>query len=73
VSGRQTGKTTVVQHLAATLNAEGKYRALWVDLETVRELDDPRRPSRRCCACLDACVPATCPAFCAPRRDEVAR
>ncbi len=41
VSGRQTGKTTVVQHLAATLNAEGKYRALWVDLENVRDLDDP--------------------------------
>ncbi len=41
VSGRQTGKTTVVQHLAEALNAAGKLRALWVDLETARGLDDP--------------------------------
>jgi len=41
VSSRQTGKTTVVQHLADALNAEGKYRALWVDLQTARGIDDP--------------------------------
>ncbi len=36
VSGRQTGKTTVVQSLAAELTARGDRLVLWVDLETAR-------------------------------------
>ncbi|MFO0626665.1 MAG: endonuclease NucS [Polyangiales bacterium] len=43
VSGRQTGKTTVVQHLTEALTAEGRLRAVWVDLETARGIDDPAR------------------------------
>jgi len=41
VSGRQTGKTTVVRHLARDLTARGDHYALWVDLQTARGLDDP--------------------------------
>ena len=43
VSGRQTGKTTVVQHLTEALTAHGELRAVWVDLETARGIDDPAR------------------------------
>ena len=41
VSGRQTGKTTVVQHLARQLSAPGDRLVLWVDLETARGLEEP--------------------------------
>ena len=40
-AGRQTGKTTSLMWLAAHLNASGRWRALWVDLETAREQPDP--------------------------------
>ncbi len=43
VSGRQTGKTTVVRHLARTLTAQGQRLVLWIDLQTARDLDDPAR------------------------------
>jgi hypothetical protein len=41
VSGRQTGKTTVVQWLAKSLSAKGDHLALWIDLETARDRPDP--------------------------------
>jgi len=41
VSGRQTGKTTVVQSLADSLTARGERLVLWVDLETARGRPDP--------------------------------
>jgi hypothetical protein len=40
-AGRQTGKTTSLMWLEQHLNAKGRWRALWVDLETARELPDP--------------------------------
>ncbi len=52
VSGRQTGKTTVVQHLAEALNAAGQYRALWVDVQTTRGLDDPAVAFRELSLCV---------------------
>lgn len=42
-AGRQTGKTTSLQWLEQHLNATGKWRAVWVDLETAREQDDVAR------------------------------
>jgi hypothetical protein len=36
-AGRQTGKTTSAMWLAEHLEATGRVRALWVDLETARE------------------------------------
>ncbi len=41
VSGRQTGKTTVVKHLTRAINARGDHRAINVDLQTARGLEDP--------------------------------
>ncbi len=73
VSGRQTGKTTVVQHLAATLTAEGKYRALWVDLETVRELDDLATAFRELLRCLARTLQREAPALLLPSGDTVER
>ena len=40
-AGRQTGKTTSLIWLEQHLNASGRWRALWVDLETARERPDP--------------------------------
>jgi AAA-like domain len=40
-AGRQTGKTTSLMWLARHLNASGRWRAVWVDLETAREQPDP--------------------------------
>ena len=40
-AGWQTGKTTCAQWLEDHLNATGKWRAMWVDLETAREQPDP--------------------------------
>ena len=40
-AGRQTGKTTSLMWLERHLNASGRWRALWVDLETAREQPDP--------------------------------
>jgi len=40
-AGRQTGKTTSLMWLERHLIASGRWRALWVDLETAREQPDP--------------------------------
>jgi hypothetical protein len=40
-AGRQTGKTTSLMWLERHLNDSGRWRALWVDLETAREQPDP--------------------------------
>jgi hypothetical protein len=40
-AGRQTGKTTSLMWIERHLNASGRCRALWVDIETAREQPDP--------------------------------
>jgi hypothetical protein len=40
-AGRQTGKTTSAQWLVGHLRKTGRYEALWVDLQRVREQADP--------------------------------
>jgi hypothetical protein len=40
-AGRQTGKTTSLMWLERHLNESGRWRALWIDLETAREQPDP--------------------------------
>jgi hypothetical protein len=39
-AGRQTGKTTSLMWLERHLNATGRWRAIWVDLELAREQPD---------------------------------
>jgi len=40
-AGRQTGKTTCAQWLVEHLNQEGRFHAIWVDIQNARELPDP--------------------------------
>ena len=72
VSGRQTGKTTVVRHLARDLTQSGAYYALWVDLETVRALDEPARAIATVLAVLDRVLRRDLPNLARPSRDDVA-
>ena len=41
-AGRQTGKTTSLMWLEQHLASTGRWRAVWIDLETAREQPDPR-------------------------------
>ena len=40
-AGRQTGKTTCARWLVKHYNADGRYAALWVDLQPAQEQPDP--------------------------------
>ena len=73
VSGRQTGKTTVVRHLARDLTQSGAYYALWVDLETVRALDDPAAALRELLLCLARALQLHAPSLPLPPDDAVER
>ena len=73
VSGRQTGKTTVVQSLADTLVARGERLVVWVDLETARGLDDPREAFATVLHTLDRSLALQAPALRRPGDEEVAR
>ena len=52
-AGRQTGKTTSLLWLERHLNATGRLRALWVDLETAREQPEPALAFRTVLSKLD--------------------
>jgi type II secretory pathway predicted ATPase ExeA len=73
VSGRQTGKTTVAQSLATTLTARGDRLALWIDLETVREIDDMREAFTTLLRILDRVLLRHAPALRRPGDTEIAR
>lgn len=45
-AARQTGKTTYIQGLARALNAEGRYTALAINLETLQHVKDPTEANR---------------------------
>ncbi len=53
VSGRQTGKTTHAQWMAHRLNAMGRCAALWVDLETARELPEVSAAMHEILTCFE--------------------
>jgi len=73
VSGRQTGKTTVVQSLAAELTARGEVLALWVDLQTARGLDEPGRAFLEVIRAIDRTMERDAPSLRRPSADDVAR
>jgi len=52
VSGRQTGKTTVLQSLARTVTRAGSARAFWVDLESARAEPELASAMRTILDCL---------------------
>lgn len=55
-SGPQTGKTTSAQWLVYHYNAAGRFRALWVDLQTARERPEPASAFRTVLNKLDEAV-----------------
>ncbi|MEM9462871.1 MAG: ATP-binding protein [Myxococcota bacterium] len=61
-AGRQTGKTTSAMWLAEHLNASGRYRALWIDLETAREQPKVGEAMRIVLAILDRTLTIRYPA-----------
>ncbi len=73
VSGRQTGKTTVVQSLSEVLTARGDRLVLWVDVETARGLDDPREAFATILRTIDRTVALQAPTLRRPTDDETAR
>lgn len=46
-AARQTGKTTLLQHLAAFLNREGKYYAAYCSLEAAQVFPEPKEGIRQ--------------------------
>ena len=52
-AGRQTGKTTSAQWLAAHYNAGDRFRAVWFDLETARDKPEPGLAFRPVLTMLD--------------------
>ncbi len=71
VSGRQTGKTTVVQRLARSLTAQGERLVLWIDLQTARGLDEPGVAFREILRCVERVLRQRAPALPLPTADEV--
>jgi hypothetical protein len=52
-AGRQTGKTTSAMWLEDHLNASGRWRAMWVDIQTAREQPDVARATTAILAVFD--------------------
>jgi len=42
-AARQSGKTTIMQHIAEKLNSEGKYYVLYCSLEAVQSFNNPEK------------------------------
>jgi type II secretory pathway predicted ATPase ExeA len=73
VSGRQTGKTTIVQYLAQALDAGGAHRALWIDLQTARGIADPARAFTVVLDAMDRTLARDQPTLARPSREAIAR
>ena len=70
-SGRQTGKTTCAFWLVEHLNASGRCRAAWVDLQTAREQPDLDRALPIILSELDRASARDLPSLVRPSSDEV--
>jgi type II secretory pathway predicted ATPase ExeA len=60
-AGRQTGKTTSLQWLQEHLNATGKWRAVWVDIQNASETNSPFLALEAILYDLDVAVGRTLP------------
>lgn len=72
-SGRQTGKTTCAFWLVDHLNASGRYRAAWVDLQTAREQPDLDRAFPIILGELDRATARDLPSLVRPAPEETER
>jgi len=73
VSGRQTGKTTVVQSLADELTARSERLVLWVDLQTARGVAEPEPAFRELLLLLERALRLDAPAVRLPSAEDMAR
>jgi type II secretory pathway predicted ATPase ExeA len=73
VSGRQTGKTTLLQTLARTITARGEHLALWVDLQNARTATDPTEAFRVVFRTLGRTVAREAPGVPVPSDEECER
>jgi type II secretory pathway predicted ATPase ExeA len=71
VSGRQTGKTTLLQTLARTITAQGQHLALWVDLQTARVTSEMADTLRLVLHALDREVARAVPTLARPPSGDV--
>ena len=55
-AGRQTGKTTMLRWIADHFNRGNRYRVLWVDVETARDIDDPAEAIPTMLRCFDDAI-----------------
>lgn len=68
-AGRQTGKTTSARWVVDHLNREGRFRAVWVDIQVAREEPDPARAFETMLHCLDTAVGRDLPDLGRPAKD----
>jgi hypothetical protein len=69
-AGRQTGKTTSAMWLEQHLEGTGRWRALWVDLETAREKPDVTRAMTAILKVFDDALAARHPELSRPEPAE---
>src|SRR5271170_5472494 len=71
-AGRQTGKTTSARWLVEHLDREGRFRAIWVDLQIARDEPDPTRAFAAVLYALDTAVERDLPDL-GPPADDLRR
>src|SRR5438552_8612428 len=70
-AGRQTGKTTSVMSIAGHLNAAGRFRAIWFDVETATGQPDPTIALRTILNNFDRALSWQQKALPRPNRDDI--
>jgi hypothetical protein len=68
-AGRQTGKTTSARWLVKHLNREGRFRAVWVDIQIAREDPDPAKAFQAVLYSLDTAIDRDLPDLGRPSDD----
>lgn len=71
-AGRQTGKTTSAMWLVEHYNAEDRFRAIWVDVQTAREEQDPAKALPAVLSAFDSALSLWLPALPRPSQAEIA-
>lgn len=70
-AGRQVGKTTSARWMMRHYNASGRFRAVWVDLQSAREQPDPAPAFRTVLGAFQHALTIYLPALTLPSKMEV--
>lgn len=70
-AGRQTGKTTSLMWLERHFNATGRWRALWIDIETAHDEPDPALAFRTILESFDRALGRRYPDLARPDAAEI--